>query len=647
MSNKGTENKRHSITCKEMCVVERRVEGSLGIAFYPIPYDYQVLGRLNEISGMVKDWEARRSKELADELGGLVADLRFEPSPDVSTIASRYRELVWSVYQLTGIDADYFAYYPKWDHNKWRYPSGIQSLSEYSTAIRSFDVSYEVVESCRTRLDGPSFLQLRNEHRLATSLRMRLLPALEEYERGFSAYVSQADKIQPSIFERKSFCRQFSAAHGAAELDFDISPGNQCIVDAVGEYFWATVLEEQYSICRRTEKVVAYSHRRLGWGQSEQKITIEPQCDLYLKQRTNFGYGKSRYFETTLSYNGVSAINASQLIFFRETDKVGFSNYTFNYEAEESSFEASFNDIVRVTADYQRLGEAGFVDKYFRKPLADLSDLLSIVASTDTFLQITTFERLNALTSGPRNPLIPNEGFSDSMFHLNKMEEGVVDDLVATILPIAKAYGPEACVNNARIGQLVDRLISHYVQGSLQMLVKGDLARNRVIRKLSVSLGDTLDVGALARAIIPPVDGAYVKTYEGYELISMRVEKATTVIDLIARLRQIASTTKCESSVASIASTCHTIAEQARTFITESIDPELERIAIEQSRVKQQLDRAAAEVVALKQRGIDTSWIEGQVKPLKVQFQTLASNAAALREKKKELQSYIQSASSI
>ena len=647
MSNKGTENKRHSITRKEMCVVERRAEGSLGIAFHPIPYDYQVLGRLSELSEKVKDWEANRSEQLANELGEMFSDGRHESIPDVSTIANRYRELVWSVYQLMGIEVNQIALYPGSVHNEWQYQSGIHNLPEYSAAIREFNVLPEVIESYRTHLDEASFQELRVSYRLATNLKARLLPALDEYEKGFKAYISYAEQIQPGISERKSFCRRFSAVHSDARLDFDISPGNQCIVNEIGKYYWAIVLERQYSLYERMEGVVAYSHRRRGWGQSEQKIMIEPKCDLFLSQRTNFGYGRSRFFESTLSYKGVSAINASQLIFFREADKVGFSNYTFNYEAEEESFEPSFNDIVRVNADYQKLGEARFVDKYFRKPLADLSDLLSIVASTDTFLQITTLERLNALTSGPRNPLIPNEGFTDGVFHLNKMEEGVVDDLVATILPIAKAYGPEACVNNARIGQLVDRLSSHYVHGSLQMLVKGDLARNRVIRKLSVSLGDTLDVSALAMAIIPPVDGAYVKTYEGYELISMRVEKATTVIGLIARLRQIASTTKCESSVDSIASTCRTISEQAKHFIQENIDPELERVAIEQSRVKQQLDRAAAEVAALKQRGIDTSWIEGQVEPLKVQFQTLTNNATGLREKRKVLQSYIRSVKGI
>ena len=647
MSNKGTENERHSITCKEMCVVERRAEGSLGIAFHPIPYDYQVLGRLSELSEKVKDWEANRSKQLANELGEMFSDGHHEPIPDVSTIASRYRELVWSVYQLMGIEANQIALYPGNVHNEWQYQPGIHNLPEYSVAIREFDVSPEVVESYRDHLDEPSFQELQASYRLATNLRVRLLPALDEYERGFNAYISHAEQIQPGIFERKSFCLDLTATYGDAELDFAISPGNQCVVERVNNYYWALVLEQQYKAYDRADNIIAYSHRKLGWGGSSQTIPLERRCDLHLLLESNFGYGSVSYLRSTLSYKGVCAINASLLIFFQGAGKVGFSDYTFNYEVSEENFKKSFDDVVRVHADYRAMGEARFVDKYFRKSLADLADLMLVVAKTDTFLQITTLERLNSLTSGPKNTLIPNEGFSNLNFHLSTADQKAADELVATVLPIAKAYGPEACVNSERIGRLVDRILNPYKRDSLQLLVKRDLIRNCIIHGLLGSFDSSFDVGALAKAIIPQEDDAFVETYEGYELISMRVEKATTVIGLIARLRQIASTTKCESSVDSIASTCRTISEQAKHFIQENIDPELERVAIEQSRVKQQLDRAAAEVAALKQRGIDTSWIEGHIKPLKVQFLDLANEAAAFREKKKGLQIYIQNASSV
>lgn len=73
------------------------------------------------------------------------------------------------------------------------------------------------------------------------------------------------------------------------------------------------------------------------------------------------------------------------------------------------------------------------MDKYFRKALSDLSDLLSIIAQAETFLEITTLERFRDLTSGSYNELIPDQGFSQISFELSELIINEVDCIAETI----------------------------------------------------------------------------------------------------------------------------------------------------------------------------------------------------------------------
>lgn len=636
----------HGITREEMCVIERRADGTLQTAYHPISYDHQLLGRLRELSEKTKSEEREQTAKLLEGVAPILENVVGVQGTDVASIAAHYRDVALDVYRSLGVTVDYSAYFPETSHDGWHYPTGPHFLPPYSRITREFNVPRQAVEACKPRLEEPAYRELEWAYRQATALRPHLMAALDGYERTFRTYVEEANRIYPGIFEPKSFCRNFSATYGEAVLDYAITPGNQCVVERVGEYYWACVLERLYGVYDRRRNVVAYSHRRRGF--SNYKLTLAPRCDLKLLQETNFGYGSVRYFWTTLSYKGVSAINAPFLIFFHGAGKVRFSEHTFNYEVEEESFEACFNDAVRIHSEYREMGEADFVDKYFRKSLADLSSLLTIVANTDTFLQITTLERFDALTSGSTNALIPNGGFESMSFELTPYEERVCDDIVKAILSIRGAWDVERIAMNPRICELLDKAFGRYESTGLQLIVKKDLVRSYIVKELAPAVSGRRDVGELAKKLIAPDDGIFVETFEGYDLISMRVDKALSAIRPIKRLRKIATLTRFESVIDSIVSTCQQIGSQAQSYISRSIDPELGRMVPERNRLKSQLDATSAEIEKAKYGGIPVpAWLARQSQGLKTQIRSLDGAIAKLEQQKRKLTDYIRTVNSI
>ena len=648
-----TKREHHEITVREMCVIERLPDGSLRTAFRPIGHDAQVWGRLSSLRNDMRDWEDRQEERLASGVGSLLADVVGVQETGVISAANHFWRAAITVCQLTGFEGNLGAFYPAPAHDYWRdlYGSGIHLLPEYSGAIRGFDVTRGAVYACRSLLDEEAYRNLEQAYYLASGMKPHLLAALEEYERKFYAYVKEAGRICPGLFDTKSFCRDFSAAYGNAELDFDISPGNQCIVESLNQYYWAFVLEQLYGTCEAEDNLVAYSHRRLGWRGSDQRIPIEPRCDLYLLMKSNFGFGQDRYFGSLLSYKGVNSINASMVMFFQGVGKMGVFDFTFPYKTEEASFETCFDDAVRLCSEYRNMGEARFVERHFRKPLQDLSDLLCIVAHTGTFLKVTTVERFNALTSGPRNALIPSEGFSSIDLSLSASEKRAAELIVQTILPIMAEGGIDDCVSNPKVQALLNQVLSPHGQGGLQLIVKKDLVRSCIVKGLAASLPGASDLGKLAETLIPPDAGIYVEAYEGYSLIKMRVDRALSVIEpreRLERLQEIARLTSFESVIDSIVSTCLQIGEQAQSYIFQSIDPELGRMVPERNRLKSQLDATNAEIDKAKHRSIPVpAWLARQSLGLKAQIRSLNGTIAELEQQKRKLADYIRTVNSI
>lgn len=650
------DNSKHNVITRDtMCVIERQAAGSPHTAYYPISFDAQVMNSLRALGSEMLAWEREQGKELLEAIE--LTGVKFHGDRDVDVAVRRFRNAVRDVRRLAGIKSD-APLFSTSAHSNWRYVAGVYRLSEHADIIRGFAASRAAIEACREKLEDPDYPQLVNSFNMATALQPILLSALDQYEEAFSSYVGKAEQIYPGLFKARGYCQDFTAAYGDADLDYTMTSGNQCAVEKIGEYYWACVLDRLYDAYEATGSVIAYSHRKRGFF--EYTIELDPECDLHLLHETNFGFGSAVYFRSTLSYKGVSAVDASSLIFFRNAGMVSFSNCTFDYDVDEKSFALSFEKAVRLHSEYRSLEEAGFVDKYFRKSLKDLSELLRIVANTDTFLQITTLERLDSLTSGVRNVLLPDEGFKDIEFGLNASEERAAYEFAAAIA--ADVY-VDKFEDSDRVKKLAESLLSNLEESvlrrkkpesnGLQLIVKKDLLRNRVINEVMNLLPDRNNIAASVRVnyvvekLIPPDEGVYAKKYEGFYLINMRAEKALSVIRPIARLRKIAELTNFEPTVESILATCRQISHQAKSYISGEIDPNLARLQPERDKAKSQLEEAEKQLETLRRKNGDTSWLEKQRQKLKAQFLTLDREVTKLAKQRDALQEYIRTVQSI
>ena len=639
-----------AITREAMCVIERMPDGSLRTAFHPLAYDAQVVGRLQALGTWMRGREGELGQRLLDAVSPLVADVPGVRESDVGSVVGHFQDVALDVCAATGVDVGLSKLDLAPLHDNACYPDGVHLLSPKARLIRGFDVTFEAVEACGSRLEEPERQCLVWEHRQAAGLMPYLSAALDEYEYLFQAYVGEAAQICPSLFARKSFCRDFDGSYAGAELDYLITPGNQCVVDRVCEYYWACVLEWRYEAYENTEAIEAYSHRRLGWGyacKNSNAIVLDASSDLRLTYETNFGYGRDRYFWSTLSYKGISAINASFIMFFEGAGKVKFANHTFNYEVEEASFEACFDDAVRLHSEFLQLGEARFVGKYFRKSLSDLSDLLTIVAGTDTFLKITTLERFGALTSGPTNELIPDEGFAGISMGLSAAEEGVVARVVDSALAATRAGWTDGCARERQIRAPLDQVLGGYAEGSLQLLVKKDLVRTRIRQGLAPLLPDARDADAIAKRLVAPDEGFLVERYEGYGLMSMRVEKAKAALGPIERLREIAAATGSEPAIGSILGTCSLIAYQARAYISAQIEPELDRMIAERNRVCGMRGAAEAKIADAMRLGYDAGQLQTRSAALVARVRAIDGDIAELNGRRRHLEEYIRRVASL
>lgn len=630
------------ITHDVMYIIERWADESLHTRSDRIRYDSQVLSRLKWARERMLEWEEERGEQLVNELAhegmSTVHESRFPVSyfgshSQVEGIATAFFHRCNSVYRRIGMVSGARL---MTSHGMWQFDTDIYCLSEYAEFIKGFDVSLNCVMGFQSSLENHEFQKLKSDYDQAIKLQSCLLRALDDYEKAFFKYTEEVNRILPGILKPKSYCRGFNEKYGDADLDYDMSPGNQCIVENIGEYYHASVLEELYRAYDRGSDIVAYSHRKRGFF--DYLIVLDPKCDLQLLARTNFGFGRSAYFLSTLSYKGVNAINAQFLIYYRVVGMASQFNCTDRYEVAEESFGYCFDNAVKLHAEYREIGEAKFVDKYFRKSLDDLSKLLAITANTDTFLSITSLDRFHALTARGWNELIPGEQLERAIkTKLTEREERYLDEIVPTVTEGGNNRDDAIDCARKRVGKLL------FPNGSsgLEPIVKRHLVRSFLTSRLVSSLGNNQSVSNYVDEIVPSDNSAYVEAYAGFDLIRMRIERALSVIRSIARLREIAALTLSDSIIDDILSTCIVIGGQAQQYDLKKIAPKLHQLVPERDRVKGQLDELESEMKAAWQSASHSGWIREQIETLRFQYQKLEQETLELSNQRKTIQSYL------
>lgn len=136
----------------------------------------------------------------------------------------------------------------------------------------------------------------------------------------------------------------------------------------------------------KKQKALAYSHRVRGWNTSEFKL----DNDFILNVDTNFGYGYSSYFTTTIKFREIPIIPFTKIILYRYARKFSIINYTESYSV---SFE-SFKDAYEFTADkineFNSKGRDTFIYNYLVKSLDNFISLLPELMRDSTMFLINS-----------------------------------------------------------------------------------------------------------------------------------------------------------------------------------------------------------------------------------------------------------------
>lgn len=623
-------------------LITRDSEKALSIAYEPMRREVSVLEALRSASREMVEWQEYLISKIIESMHSL--DPHFDdrcPSASSSErgpidfILDRYRSDLFMIGRFIGANLGFF---PTSVHDSWKRFNCIATLSVFAKQIRTFDPESAKEDAEGLELDDDDRKRLDNMISEASQMRTFLLAALTAYEEKFESYVSNVEALAPGISARKSYCRNFTGAYGESELDYVMTPGNQCIVQEIVQYYDAILLEQLYAEYSANEDVIAYSHRKLGWTTFEIELNREAELDMVLK--SNFGFGNSSYFMSLLRYKGINAINAPFLIFYSGIRKAEFAGYTYSYRMNEESFYPCFEDVVELHREYCAIGEGAFVDKYFRKALSDLSDLLSIIAQAETFLEITTLERFRDLTSGSYNELIPDQGFSQISFELSERIINEVDCIAETIWASPATSDDDHSNIRMRIEKIAREGVHYDRVGKLQELVTTDLIKNRLITYLGRKAENPAKVKELVDSIAPAEPGMHTKTYEGYELIDVRITKAETVLSFIDRIRKIAEAVRFEAILDSMEKSCNIILEQANQYLTEVIYPELSDKIPKRDQAQAALKELDARIDKLQNKNADISWLRKQRESTHKTLKELNAIIAGLTSQKSRIQGF-------
>lgn len=121
----------------------------------------------------------------------------------------------------------------------------------------------------------------------------------------------------------------------------------------------AAVLEEAYDDCEQDDRIVAHSHRRLGWKMYEYEASEEFQFTI----RTNFGYGSSSYFLVSLIFKGLEILPFSKWVLYRFARYSDIIRCSAEYAVADESWKDCFSYCIRAS-NLAAVDEKAFVRAY-------------------------------------------------------------------------------------------------------------------------------------------------------------------------------------------------------------------------------------------------------------------------------------------
>lgn len=629
------------ITVRAMCLIMRSDNGDLNVDYEPVPYDSRISKELKTISGEMQEWDRSRAesiwKQYSNESPFKTHFLNKHENP-AERLLREYDQLHMQINNKPCLNL-----IPQGPHAMWLSHDSISYIAAQEGPLRQSSLQKSAIEKKLATLNPSEADKLNSAFNRAVILRKLLIKYLDEYDAKYAEYIQTVEALVPNVFSRKKYCRDFSGAYGSSELDYDMTPGNQCVIDNLHEYYLASLLEMTYSHYDTRPDVIAYSSRKLGWTSFQ--IDLSVSDDLEIELKTNFGYGRSSYFLSTLRYKGIGAINAPLIIFYNAAQKFELTGYTNIYELNPSSYKQCFTDAVGYWNELNNIGEAAFVEKYFAQSLIELRDLLHMVSHTSTIFQFTNLDRFNELTSIGNNnhPLHDNLNPTDAYrlpeaVKLSRADEQLLERFADSIT--RKKQGSKLCFDSNLQSVIKGTFNPDNTDNDSISLIRIGLAHQKLFSLLNNRPIQSTDIGLLIKDTIP-YPGYFIQHYSGFELIQFRMKKAGIALVLFGKLKSIASLTNLENVINDLFEICQEIKQQAVDYTNSSIVPSLSKCQHE----KQDLDTKLAEIRKLAEDpaiiGTELNWVQEQKQFLIGEIREIESEIRRLEIEKKEINAYI------
>ena len=464
-----------------------------------------------------------------------------------------------------------------------------------------------------------------------------------EYCRIFEGYIAAIEIRVPGITTPKEYCPRLSDAY--VELDYRPEPANAQIVDEVIDYYRAQRLEESIAALSKRADVVGYSTRYCGYLDRANHrlrdvvIPLDPSTQMMLTIRTNFGYGRSSFFYSTLSFMGVNVLNADLVIFYHGIEESEYVRATDVYAIEEKSFQQCFDAAVACQHELREIGVEAFIDRYVKGSIEKLANLMFIIARSNTFLDITSLSLFSDLMSRGSSLVMPGLGFSKRNYALDDSTQALVTRFADSVKVSGDELGRVDCSWDVEtLGELKELLSVDYSYGRdlLAQLAQLDLARQMLVSKLRDRYGGQGWIMQATEDALPMPEECQLLELSGYELFAFRARKASIVLTLLDNIRKATKAIACANLVESLIDSCRLIAVQCSEYLRDVLNPEI-------ARLKQEGLRVAREVKALEALG-DEAYIEhkGELDDLKQRLESLREELRGLNKKGSVLAEFVE-----
>jgi hypothetical protein len=146
------------------------------------------------------------------------------------------------------------------------------------------------------------------------------------------------------------------------------------------ERLHANYLSKAYKECEKDKEILAYSHRRVGWGAPKYPLNE----DFSIELKTNFGYGSVSYFYTKIRYKDLDIIPFADWINYQISQILEIVKYSSKHRLNNESWEEAMNYVAEA-CNISMEDENLFIKKYIIDQCEEMILGLRRILTNNTF----------------------------------------------------------------------------------------------------------------------------------------------------------------------------------------------------------------------------------------------------------------------